>query len=481
MNISNKLFWSLLGLTSVILLATLSLARWSFERGFLDFISGQENQRLQLVAEELLVDYTSADNNWQNILFNGLEYYLNQHIGARPGRRPPPIGAQSPPSHFRGGDNTQRPPRLNNNAKSEIGPPTALFDHQGNWLAGDNQHQDQSNEIRVPLFLNNQLIGELRSWPRSNLDSPLASAFSRDQLWTSLLIGLICLVLASLMSWLLARLLLQPLKKVLSGVSQLSKGNYNLRFEHNRHDELGQLMDDVQHLSVTLDKNRTAKNRWLADISHELRTPLTVLSGEIDTLKAGLRPFNQQQLSSLEQETAVLRHLVDDLYELSLSDIGGLRYQFSRINLNDSLANSLNTLSQTIQNKGIDLTIESADALWLNADPRRIEQLLNNLLNNAINYTDAPGKIAIQLIHQQDCIVMLIDDTPPSASETECQFLFDPLYRQDSARTRRSSGAGLGLSICKNIVEAHQGSINAKPSKLGGLQIEVILPCGRES
>lgn len=478
MRISIKLFLSLLALTSVILLATLSLARWSFERGFLDFISGQESERLQYVADDLIDDYLQQNQSWTYISEQGLESYLSRNFkGPRPrnGGAPPP--RMPPPSDKA---NNFPPPHSPNYRAKDSGPPTGLFDAQGQWLSGSNNPQNQRNNISLPLYVEGVLIGELRSWPNNRLNTPLATAFSRDQLWTSLLIGLVCLCLASLMSWLLARVLLKPLKLVLGGVSQLSKGDYSLQFAHSRQDELGQLLDDVQNLSITLDKNRTAKNRWLADISHELRTPLSILCGEIDALKAGIRPFDQHQLQSLEQETHRLTHLVNDLYELSLSDIGGLRYQFTATNLNDCLAQALNSLANKIAKKTLELQVNSEQELWLNADPRRLEQLFINLLNNAIAYTDVPGQIVIAIYARAAHIIINIQDSAPSVAAAECELLFEPLYRQDSARNSRHNGAGLGLSICKNIVEAHQGKIMAKPSTLGGIEIQIQLPIKSE-
>jgi two-component system sensor histidine kinase BaeS len=475
MRLSNKLFLSFLGLTTLILIATLSLARWSFERGFLDFISGQETQRLQLVADDLITEYSAAGNSWIKIQQMGLDTYLRQHFNTRGPLQAPNEPRRPPP-------NGRRSPEQNEFSKpKDIGPPTLLYDSANNSVSGDIRFAQQATYISLPLYLANEKIGELRSWPKAVSEGSLASAFSKEQLWTSMVIGLICLICAGFMSWLLTQVLLTPLKQVLSGVSKLSKGEYKLHFSHQRKDELGQLMDDVQNLSNVLDKNRSAKNRWFADISHELRTPLTILSGEIDALKAGIRPFDHQQLESLEQETIRLRHLVDDLYQLSLSDIGGLRYQFATINPSDCLAKVLGTMGRTIEDKGLSLQVECQQDLSLVADSQRLEQLFVNLLNNALHYTDTPGRIEISLYRQQHNIIIEINDSAPGVNETECELLFAPLYRQDAARTRRSSGAGLGLSICRNIVEAHQGQIKALPNSLGGIGIHIELPSTREA
>lgn len=480
MKISVKLFLSFLGLTSVILIATLSLARWSFEQGFLDFIRGIETERLTRVSESLLEEYRASKNNWDTIQAQGLANFID---GQNKRRRPPADGPprrNGPP-----GGNHKRPPKghkgpppphvLKAGSSPRQNPPTALYSADGLWLSGHNPAQGQVPTNTLDLFQGTTLVGQLRSWPRTQQASPLASKFSRQQLYTSIIIGLGCLVLASVIALILSRILLGPLKRVLNSVAELSNGKYAVSFSESRSDELGKLMRDIEYLSNTLAQNRSAKSRWFADISHELRTPLTVLCGEIEAMKAGLRKFDTEQLLSIEQEVMLLKHLVDDLYQLSLSDVGGLRYNFTPIDLSQCIGTSVGTLQNSIEDKGLSLTMKYSGDMHMQADAKRIEQLMVNLISNSMAYTDAPGEIHIECRRVENNIEVSIDDTKPSISKHQCELIFSPLYRVDEARTRRGSGAGLGLSICKNIVEAHQGTITATPSKLGGLCITILL------
>jgi two-component system sensor histidine kinase BaeS len=131
MRLSNKLFLSFLGLTTVILISTLSLARWSFERGFLDFINGQETPRLQLVADELITEYSAAGNSWIKIKQAGLDSYLRQHFNTRGPLHSPNGPRRSPP-------NNRMPPEQNGFSKpKDIGPPTLLYDAADNSISGD--------------------------------------------------------------------------------------------------------------------------------------------------------------------------------------------------------------------------------------------------------------------------------------------------------------------------------------------------------
>jgi two-component system sensor histidine kinase BaeS len=157
----------------------------------------------------------------------------------------------------------------------------------------------------------------LKSWKTQRFESPTANEFSKQQITTSILIGVFCLVLAVVLSYFGARTLLAPIKLVINSVEDLSNGNYTRTLINKRKDEFGELINNVNHLGEILEQTRSAKNRWFADISHELRTPLTVLMGELEALKAGVRPLTMVHIDSLNQEAQLLKRLIDDLYQLS--------------------------------------------------------------------------------------------------------------------------------------------------------------------
>jgi two-component system sensor histidine kinase BaeS len=235
-------------------------------------------------------------------------------------------------------------------------------------------------------------------------------------------------------------------------------------------------MGDLDRLAYKLEENRASRQRWLADISHELRTPVTVLTGEIETIKDGIRPLDMQQVLSLDQEVTRLRRLIEDLYELSVSDIGGLRYSFESIDIRQSVTTAVEAIMLRAKEQDIEIQVVGEIDKMVSADTRRLDQLFVNLLENSLAYTDSPGRIEITLSSTGDKIVIKIQDTPPGVVKDECEKLFEPLYRHEISRSRRTAGAGLGLAICRNIVDAHQGTITASPSELGGLCIQLVFP-----
>lgn len=468
-----------MGLTLIILLATLSLARWSFNQGFINYFEAVEERRLEYISEDLIEFYRGADSSWSTLTSNRmnrivLQYSASQNLMLENTSDQPILpemfrdglsgraGMAGPPRPFK--DQAQPPPDS---------PPTAVYDTNGNFIAGIEFDTSIKGVLEVAMIVDGQFIGTVKSMGAQHIDFDLAEEFSQQQLLTSLLIGVFCMALAIGLSLWLARLFLTPMKVIEKSITKLSDGDYSARLNDDRADEFGRMMRDIDHLSVTLEQNRSTKNRWLADISHELRTPLTILRGEIEMLQEGLKPFNETQLESLHQETERMRHLVDDLYQLSLSDIGGLRYNFEPVSLASVLGSAASACQSKISEKGLQLVLNNKDEHIIRADEKRLEQLFINLLINAAAYTDSPGKIVVSIERDGSDLVVHFNDTKPSVTEEECKLLLEPLYRTDMSRTRRGEGAGLGLTICKNIVDAHGGSIKLTPSKLGGLHVEI--------
>ncbi|MEM7358528.1 MAG: ATP-binding protein [Pseudomonadota bacterium] len=481
-SLSTKLFLLLLALTSLVLVATIGLARWSFEYGFTDYINSLEAERLGRIASELSQHYSDNGNSWSAATPTVFDR-ANRIHSPREGNRPPPPNHGErgrPPRRHEGGPPGDRPPRKGpRHRRSAPAKPTALFDVQGEQIGGPELLE--SDLVTVPVQVNGTVVGELRTVARRDFKGPSEKAFSRQQLWASALIAVLCLLLATMASWYLARALLRPVNRVKTGLTTLVAGDYSQRLSEpeadpSKQDELVRLMANVDQLAATLEQNRLSRKRWLADISHELRTPVTVLSGELEALMDGLRPLNLQQIESLQHEIDRLKHLINDLYELSLSDIGGLRYQFHHLNISDLLEATLAHHRARIEQAGLLLDSNIEPAAFVRGDPNRLEQLFGNLVSNSIAYTDQPGRISVKLRLQDAEVLIRFADSAPGVPAENLSQLFEPLYREDKSRSRRLAGAGLGLTICRNIIAAHGGEMSAELSQLGGLQVSIRLP-----
>lgn len=475
LSITQKLFACFLALTIAILVATLGLARWSFERGFLDYVNTLERNRLERLAEDLVIRYESLGGSWDAFTDQDLQQIMAAH---RPhGRRPSPKHSQdetrptnSLKSDTEPGTKTRKRPR----------PPMALFTPTGQMIAGQPVPLDPDSYIRLPVLHNDIQIAELRGGIYRTVNSPEDAAFADNQSRQSAVIGFFALALAALVSFALSRALLKPIRASIASVARLSNGNYSatdtVPGDYRGNDELSRLASDLESLRLTLDATRNARGRLLADVSHELRTPVTILSGEIAALLAGIRPLDIGQVESLEEEVNRLKILIEDLNELALSDVGGLRYEYTSINLTDSLIKAVDSFSNRAKDADIDLTIAESQSVHVRGDAHRLHQLFCNLLNNSVRYTDSPGSIVVSISEQNARVHVVIEDTQPGVKDANHDRLFEALYREEQSRSRGHGGAGLGLAICQNIVKAHNGEISASSSSLGGLRIDVYMP-----
>ena len=179
---------------------------------------------------------------------------------------------------------------------------------------------------------------------------------------------------------------------------------------------------------------------------------------------------------SLHGEVIGLGKLVDDLYELALSDLGALEHKRERLDLAELLDEVADGFRRRFEKKSLRLDNDAHGPMWMCGDPQRLRQLLANLLENSRRYTDSGGRLRITTERSAGHYRLRFEDTAPAVSDTDLPRLFERLYRVDKSRSRSLGGAGLGLSICYNIVTAHDGRIRAEHSPLGGLAIVVELP-----
>ena len=479
LSIAHRQYLAFLTLTLLILATVLGLSQWNFRDGFLRFVQEQEVNRLGVIAEQVQSIYSENGDTWLNVDRRRLERLLgpgHRRLGPRrPQSRPGPKGRfapdarPGPPGPPRGPGSSERRGKLRHS-------PTGLYGLDGKLLAGAPGLDSADTAVIYPLRSQGSLIGELRALPKSQYLTPEEERFSTEQTRRMWLIGMGCLILAVAFAALLSRTLLNPIKRLVVAIGQLSSGDYSVRLAQPSGDELGNLMQNLNRLATTLEEGQSARRRWLADVSHELRTPITALTGEIEALKDGVRTFDGARLAALDAQASRMRLFVDDLYQLSISDIGGFRYQFRDTDLSAAVTHAANLADPQLRDAGLTLTTAIADAVHIEADPDRLDQLLQNLLANSMRYTDAPGSVHISVSKQNDMALLTIEDSAPGPNHEECEQLFEPLYRPDQSRNRVSGGAGLGLAICQNIALAHGGAIEAQPSSAGGLLVQVLMP-----
>jgi len=382
-------------------------------------------------------------------------------LDAMPARPPPPRFPRPPP----------RPP-----GALDLGARLLLVDGEGKPVVGN--PNVPTDAPFVPVLSHGHEVGRLLLAPMPKLRGDLDLSFAQAQLRHALWMGMAVLLGALVLSWLLARWMLLPIRALGRGAQALVAGDFAARVPATRSDELGALAEDFNLLAATLERNRTARQQWGADIAHELRTPIGILRGEIQALQDGIRQPGPETLASLHAECDRLAGLVDDLYQLALSDAGALVYRLEVLDLGELLREVAASHAGAMKDAGLELTLDAPAKAMLpvRVDAQRMMQLFGNLLRNSIRYTAVPGRVRIGARRVgADCFVD-VEDTAPGVPAEALGHLFERLYRVDPSRSRRSGGAGLGLAICRNIAAAHGGNIVASASPMGGLCITLRLP-----
>jgi two-component system sensor histidine kinase BaeS len=359
-------------------------------------------------------------------------------------------------------------------------PRTALFDADGELIVGNPLAPLSPN--RLAIKVDDKVVGELRIEPLRELTQAIDVQFVRRQSSALIYIAIGLLLFSGLAALLVARLFTRPLKSLLAGSQRIGSGVYDQPIVVGTTDELGELASSFNSVGETLNKNRDARQRWLADISHELRTPLAILTGELQAIEDGVRQMDTATRQSLQAEVLRLNQLVGDLHELSLSDEGGPGYRRDAVDLAVVLTDVLSATRGRLSDGSITLR-ESLppDGTVVTGDSVRLTQLFINLVENSLRYTDAPGELSVSYQRQADSIDVIFEDSPPGVPAKSLPYIFERLYRVDESRSRQTGGSGLGLAICQGIVQAHNGEIFAKPSQLGGLAVHVRLPLAADT
>jgi two-component system sensor histidine kinase BaeS len=453
-----KLFLTLLTATTLVVVAMYGFMHWSFQHGFVALLESRQQARVERMVE-LLAEIHAKEGGWADLLDDQRRW---RRLMAESRGMPPGQGMGM--GHGPGG------------GPYGGGEGLVLLDADKTVLMGRGADVDKLN--LSPIGVEGRIVGYVGRRPGNTfseaVDARFFEAQRRSFVWIALLVG----ALAVALSWPLANALVRPLRRVTEAARSLAAGRFQVRVPARSNDELGDLARDFNVLAQTLEHTESARRQWMADISHELRTPLTLLRAELEAMQDGVRPMGPAAVASLLVDVARLSHLVEDLYQLSMSDLGAMSYRKRPVDPVALLKDDAESLTGEFERKGLALTVRDglARVVTLHADPDRLSQLFRNLMQNSLRYTDAGGRLEIVAGLADGLLTLDFNDSAPGVPEAALARLFERFYRVEASRSREHGGAGLGLAICRNIVEAHDGRIEARPSPLGGLCIHIELP-----
>ncbi|HBO2804225.1 TPA: HAMP domain-containing protein [Pseudomonas aeruginosa] len=451
-SITAKLYLAVLCACILVLLLQAVTMRVNFQRGFAAFLDSQAMETLERTLPKLEAAY-QREGNWE---------FLTGNFNGR-------VEVMRPVSSAWGRGNV-----LGNAEQMDAPVRIGLLDQQMHHIAG-NPGVD-AHSIRLPIMVNDAAVGWLAMVPIETSMAPGVEQFLEDQRRTWWFILIACFMVAGLITFPLTRTLRLRLRHLADGTQAMTQGKFSTRVPVGVEDELGRLAHDFNGMAQALEHSDRSRRNLMTDISHDLRAGISVMRAEVESMRDGVRPPDDA-LGDLERYTHQLGRLVDDMHELNMTDAGTLNYCFEAVELDSLVMQLERNMRPRFSQLRLKLKIAHYDErVMIRADPRRILQLLENLLENSLRWTDPGGMVELRYAVVMETVIITLENSGAGVDPAVCKKLFDRFHRIDSPRLRAAGGSGLALAICRNIVEAHQGVIAASPSRLGGLMITLCIP-----
>ncbi|MDB5085579.1 MAG: histidine kinase, partial [Bacilli bacterium] len=328
--------------------------------------------------------------------------------------------------------------------------------------------------ISMPLFSNHHLIGVLRF---------VTSLLPMNETISTISIGVVLFIVLAMaitlaVSLLLARTVVLPLRKMSEKANKLASGYRDVFFDATTKDEVGQLANAFNVALQELNRLDQIKKEFIHSISHELRTPLTSIKGFVVTL--GYTNKDEEQiwrdgLRIIEQETDRLSNLVDELLDFNRLEAGQWVIRFNRVNLSEMVWNCVDLMQPRAERQIMKIKLHSDKDVWVEGDYDRLKQVILNLLDNSLKFSNSGSEISVAVLSEEEYGVVTVGDNGPGIPHDILPHVTEPFYRGTNA----AAGSGLGLSICNQIVEHHNGTfdISSELEKGTTVTIRLIQAC----
>lgn len=463
-NPSHSLVWKLLlaflgvGIAASLLMAGLigTQTRLEFER----FIVS----RYQMTVVPALASYYESNGSW-----SGVDDLLVQ---AEQGQLDDDRTEPGPDNNPGTPDGTPQPERRFAILTLTDGAGKALY------TVPEGEQVRQFNAIgKLPINVEGQTMGWLlfRFAPLPN-GSPENEFLQRTSRVILLGVGM-ATVMALLLGSVLARTLSQPIRALTEATRAMAQGALGTQVDIRSKDELGELGNAFNQMSTDLARSLQTRRQMTADIAHDLRTPLSVILGYTEALNDGKFQGDPAIYGILHDEAQHLSRLIDDLRMLSLADAGELPLQRYAIPPHELLERTAAAHRVKAEEKDVHLTVAApADLPRVNVDPERMQQVLGNLVSNALRYTPAGGEISLLGAAENGHVTLRVQDSGSGIKPDDLPFIFERFYRGDRSRSNTLNESGLGLPIAKSLVEMHQGTINVASNLGEGTTFTISLP-----
>jgi len=364
---------------------------------------------------------------------------------------------------------------------SNLGDRIGLLDRDKHYLAGVVANRliiafASIDTIEHRILVDGRTVGYLVVAKTQSRADELTVAFLLQQQRNLMLVAGIGVLLSALAAAGLAAHFRSPIRRLVTGARQLQAGRFDTRVGIRRRDELGELADTFDHLAARLADTERSRRQWVADTSHELRTPLSVLRGQLEALQDGVRTATPENIAIMLRQVLSLTRRVDELYELARADTGQMHYDQTANAIWPLVVDTTASFAEKFRVAGLVATVglPPSRSLVL-CDSERMRQVVTNLLENCVRYTAAGGRIDLHGEVVNDTLHVTIDDSAPGVPESAMGRLGERFFRADAQRSSALGGAGLGLALCRQILEAHGGRLEFGASPLGGLRARMVM------
>jgi signal transduction histidine kinase len=308
----------------------------------------------------------------------------------------------------------------------------------------------------------------------SSDEQSLLNRLNRPALTAALVAGVASLILALLFAY----GLLRPVRELTHAAAQLARGDLSQRVKVRGGDEIAWLGETFNHMAESLEQAEEYRRAMTADIAHELRNPLAVQRANLEAMQDGVYPLTAENLEQVLAQNRLLTRLVEDLRTLALADAGQLALERTSTDYPALVQRVVDRFTPTASAHQVRLSLDLPAASFAPVllDPMRVEQILGNLLSNALRHTPEGGQIMLKLVPMSGGVSLSVRDTGAGIPAEALPHLFERFYRADKARSREEGGTGLGLAIARQLAEAQGGTLTAANHPDGGAVFTLSIP-----
>ncbi|UCZ53551.1 HAMP domain-containing protein [Bacillus shivajii] len=332
---------------------------------------------------------------------------------------------------------------------------------------------DMFDEKSYPLIVNGEEVATIIAYyPATFLtaDIEFLTQFNKYLIGAVIIMTALSLIL----SFVFSKRLTRGLKKISQATNALKRHQLKTRIpEGHEVKEIEELSKGFNELAESLNKGEQLRRQFTSDLAHELRTPLATLRSQLESMQDGIFEPTEERLGQCHQELMRLVRLVNEMEKLHAAENPQLQLYIEELNVEDLLSSLYERFKPSFEAKGITFTLGETTANTFYADQDRFIQIMTNLLNNALKYTDEGDEVELSAFHSEEGTQFIVKDTGQGMTEEELNHIYERFFRGEKSRNRKTGGLGIGLSIVKALIDAHKGSIQVESNKGVGTTVTV--------